>query len=310
MRVIITGGTGLIGRALANHLAKGGHEVVVLSRNPNKTSGLPAGARVVQWDARSADGWGQLADGAGAIVNLAGASIAGEGLLPSRWTSQRKRAIVESRLNAGRAVVEAIRAATVKPDVLIQSSAVGYYGTSNEATFTEDSPAGNDFLADTCKQWEASTAAVESLGVRRPVIRTGVVLTTKGGVLPSLSLPYKLFAGGPVGSGRQPLPWIHIDDEVDAIRYLIETPTARGPFNLTTPNPVTNAEFGRVLGKVLGRPHYLPAPGFAFKLAFGETAMLVLEGQRVLPKKLLEAGYSFRFTEVEPALRDIFQTGK
>jgi uncharacterized protein (TIGR01777 family) len=310
MRVIITGGTGLIGKALANHLAKGGHEIIVLSRNPNKTSGLPAGSRVVQWDGRSAEGWGQLADGAGAIVNLAGASIAGDGLLPSPWTSERKKAILESRLNAGRAVVEAIRAATIKPTVLIQSSAVGYYGTSDDATFTEDSPAGNDFLADTCKQWEASTAAVEAMGVRRPVIRTGVVLSTKGGVLPSLSLPYRLFAGGPVGSGRQPLPWIHIDDEVDAIRYLIETPSARGPFNLTAPNPVTNAEFGKAVGKVLRRPHYLPAPGFAFKLAFGEAAILVLEGQRVLPKKLLDAGYAFHFAQVEPALRDIFQTGK
>ncbi len=310
MRVIITGGTGLIGKALANSLAHDHHDVIVLSRNKNKTSGLAGGVQVVEWDARTAQGWGALADGAGAIINLAGESIAGEGFPPSRWTPERKRRIRDSRVNAGKAITEAIKAANNKPSVLIQSSAVGYYGTHGDQNITEDAPAGSDFLSDVSKEWEAATAEVEKMGVRRVIIRTGIVLSSKGGVLPLMSLPFRLFAGGPIGSGKQQIPWIHIDDQIGAIRFLMENAAARGAYNLSAPNPLSNAEFGKAIGRALGRPSFFPTPGIAFKLAFGELAMLLLEGQRAVPKRLQEAGYSFQYADADAALKDLFTNGK
>jgi hypothetical protein len=310
MRVIITGGTGLIGKALANSLAHDHHEVIVLSRNKNKTSGLAGGVQVVEWDARTAQGWGALADGAGAIINLAGESIAGEGFPPSRWTPERKRRIRDSRVNAGRAITEAVKAANNKPSVLIQSSAVGYYGTHGDQDITEDAPLGSDFLADVSQEWEAATAEVEKMGVRRVIIRTGIVLSTKGGVLPLMALPFRLFAGGPIGSGKQQIPWIHIDDQIGAIRFLMENAAARGAYNLSAPNPLSNAEFGKAIGRALGRPSFFPTPGIAFKLAFGELAMLLLEGQRAVPRRLQEAGYAFQYADADAALKDLFTNGK
>jgi uncharacterized protein (TIGR01777 family) len=311
MRVIITGGTGLIGRALANSLAHHHHEVIVLSRNTNKTGGLEGSVQVVKWDGRTAQGWGELINGAGAVVNLAGESIAGEGFPPARWTAERKKRIKESRTNAGAAIMEAIKAAAQKPSVLIQSSAVGIYGVHPfETTITEASPAGNDFLADVCKAWEASTAAAEQMGVRRVIIRTGLVLSSKGGSLPLIALPFQLFAGGPIGSGKQPMPWIHLDDEVAAIRYLIDHNEASGAYNLTAPNPLTNSHFSQALGKAIGRPCWLPAPGFAFKLGFGELSTLLLEGQKALPERLQAAGYTYHYPEAQAALSDLFTNHK
>jgi len=310
MRIIITGGTGLIGRAVANSLAHDHHEVIVLSRNTNKTSGLDGTVKVVAWDARTAQGWGSLVDGAGAIVNLAGESIAGEGFPPSRWTSERKKRILDSRLNAGRAIVEAITAAKNKPEVLIQSSAVGYYGVHGSEDITEDHAPGSDFLANTCVQWEAVTAPVEKMGVRRVIIRTGIVMSTKSGVLPQLSIPFKLFVGGRIGDGKQQMPWIHIDDEVGAIKFLINTPTASGPYNLSAPEVLSDAELGTVLGRVYKRPSFFPTPAFVFKLAFGELATLLVDGQRAVPKRLQEAGYPFLFPKAEPALKDLVTNNK
>lgn len=307
MRIIITGGTGLIGRALAADLAGDNHEVVVLSRRPEQVAGLPAGVRAERWDARTAAGWGALADGADAIVNLAGESIAGEGLIPNRWTAKRKRRIRDSRLNAGRAVTQAVEAATHKPRVVIQASGAGYYGPHGDEQVTEETPAGNDWFEQVAVEWEASTAPVEALGVRRAIIRSGVVLSTEGGALPRLLLPFRFFAGGPLGSGRQWLPWIHIADEVGAIRFLIENPTASGPFNLTAPNLLTNAEFSRVIGRVLRRPAFVPVPAFALRLLLGEMSMVLLEGQKAIPRRLQEMGFTFRFPEAEAALRDLLQ---
>lgn len=307
MRVIITGGTGMLGRALTADLVKDQHEVIVLSRSPKLVQGLPKQVRVEGWDAKSARGWGALADGADAIVNFAGANLAGEGFFPTRWTDERKKIIVESRTNAGRAVVEAVEQAAKKPRVVIQASAVGYYGQHGAESLTEDSPPGNEFQSQVCIDWENSTKPVEALGVRRAIIRTGVVLDFDEGALYRLALPFKLFAGGPIGSGKQQLSWIHPIDEVGAIRFLIDNPSASGAFNLTAPNPVTNAEFARTLGRVMGRPSLIPAPAFAFNLAFGEVAVVVVTGQRVLPKRLLDLGYTFRFPELEPALRDLYR---
>ncbi|MAS36677.1 MAG: TIGR01777 family protein [Anaerolineaceae bacterium] len=308
MRVIITGGTGFIGSQLANQMAAEGHEVIVLSRSPALAKGLSSKVRVEGWDAKTARGWGHLADKTDVIVNLAGASIAGDNFFPSRWTDERKRLIIDSRVNAGKAVVEAIEAAETKPAVVIQSSAVGYYGTHpNTVDITEDSPAGDDWLADVCQQWEASTAAVESMGVRRVIIRMGVVLSFEEGALSRMALPFQFFAGGPFGDGKQPLSWIHPADEIGAIRFLIKQAEASGPFNLTAPNPVTNAAFSRALGEVMGRPSLIPVPGFAFNAMFGEVATVVLDGQRVLPQRLAELGYTFQFTDAEAALRDLYR---
>jgi uncharacterized protein (TIGR01777 family) len=305
MRIILTGGSGLIGRVLTQRLVKADHEVIILSRNPGRVKNLPSGARAVQWDARTAEGWREEADGADAIVNLAGENLAGEGLLPDRWTPAKKAAILQSRANAGQAVVDAVQQATNKPGVVIQASAIGYYGVHADEQLDESSPAGDDFLADVCQKWEAATAPVEEMGVRRATVRIGLVLSKEGGPLPSILLPYKFFAGGPLGSGRQWWSWIHIQDVAGAIQFLIEHPEASGPINLTAPNPLTNDAFGKTLAKVLGRPHLIPAPAFALRTLFGEAATVVVDGQRVLPAKLESYGYSFQFTQLESALKNL-----
>jgi uncharacterized protein (TIGR01777 family) len=300
MKVIITGGTGLIGSALSKSLVDDNHEVIVLSRSPMKAENLPPAVQVVEWDARSAKGWGHLAAGADAIVNLAGESLA-EG----RWTDARKEKIRHSRLNAGRAVVEAVEAAETKPNVLIQSSAVGYYGPRNGQEIDEQAQAGDDFLAQICVEWEAATAPVEEMGVRRVIARSGPVLSTESGALPRMLLPFKMFVGGPVGSGEQGFSWIHLADEVAAIRFLIENSAASGPFNLSAPNPVTNAQFSQALGKALHRPAVMPVPAFMLKLIYGEMATVILEGQQAVPNRLTELGFTFQFPHVDGALEDL-----
>jgi uncharacterized protein (TIGR01777 family) len=299
MRIIITGGTGLIGRPLSQALVGEGHEVVVLSRQPEKVKNAPTGVKVQKWDGKSAAEWGQLADGAGAIVNLAGAGIADE-----RWSAARKQLIRQSRIEAGQAVMEAIAAANTKPSVLIQASAVGYYGVqSGDAQLAENASPGGDFLSKICFDWEASTAPASKFGVRRAVIRTGVVLSNEGGAFPKQVMPFKFFAGGPVGSGKQWYPWIHIEDQVRAIQFLIANDQASGAFNLTAPNPVTNKEFGQIVGEVMGKPAFMPAPGFAMKTVFGEMSIILLEGQRAIPQKLLELGFKFKYETAQAALR-------
>lgn len=300
MRIIITGGTGLIGRALTDELVSGGHNVVVLSRAPERSAGFPEGVRVEGWDAHTANGWGHLVEDADAVVNLAGESIGG-----GRWTAERKQRIRQSRLDAGRAVVQAVELAAHKPRVVVQASGIGYYGPTADQEITEEAPPGDDFLAQVAQEWEASTAPVETLGVRRAIIRTGVVLSLKGGALPRMLFPFKLFAGGPLGSGQQWFPWIHIHDEVTAIRFLIENKDAAGPFNLAAPNPLTNARFSRLVGRALGRPAIVPAPAFALRLALGEMATLLLDGQRAVPHKLQALGFRFRYPQAEEALRDL-----
>lgn len=306
MRIIISGGTGLIGSKLVESLAAEQHEVLVLSRSPEKYT-FPTGAKGVKWNGRTAAGWGHLVNETDAIINLAGESIAGTGFVPSRWTSERKQRIRDSRVQAGEAIVQAIEAATDRPSRLIQSSAVGYYGPCGDEILTEDAPAGSDFLAQVCVDWEQSTQAVESLGVNRAVIRTGVVLSLEGGALPITVLPFHLFAGGPLGSGRQWWPWIHIDDEIRAIRFLLENESANGLFNLSAPNPLTNKALGKVIGQVLGRPSLIPVPAFALKLVLGEVATIVLDGQRAIPQWLEAAGFTFRFPDAKSALTDLLR---
>ena len=299
MRVVITGGSGLIGSEVARDLGSAGHEVVILTRDPTKVA-LPPNTRAVQWDGKTASGWSSLLDGDTGILHLAGESIAA-----GRWSDVKKRRIRESRVESGQAVLAAIRQATEKPRVLLQGSAVGYYGPCGDEVVTESHPPGRDFLAEVCVEWEGSTAEAESLGVRRAQLRTGIVLSRKGGALPRMALPFRVMAGGPLGNGRQWFPWIHIADEVAAIRFLLEREDARGPFNLSAPHPLTNRQFSSALGRALRRPSLAPAPGFALRLALGEMADMLLHGQRAVPHRLLELGYAFRYPEALPALRSL-----
>ena len=303
MRVLIAGGTGLIGQALARSLLTDGHEVIVLSRRPERyRNRMPAEIRLEPWDARTTAGWAHRIDEVDAVVNLAGENIAG-----GRWTASRKRRLRESRLNATRALTEAVLQATRRPRVFVQASAVGYYGPRGEEEVTEETPPGHDFLAQLAQEWEATSQPVEDAGVRRVIIRTGIVLAREGGALARMLLPLKLGLAGPLGSGRQWFPWIHIADEVGAIRFLMDTETASGPYNLTAPNPVRNATFIRTAARVLGRPAFFRVPAWLLRLVLGEMATVLLDGQRAVPRRLLNAGYTFRFPDLEPALRDVLR---
>jgi uncharacterized protein (TIGR01777 family) len=300
MRVIVTGGTGLIGRSLAEQMAGEGHEVIVLSRNPEGAKGFSEGVRVVGWDARTPQGWSDWVEGADAIVNLAGA-----GLADWLWTKSRKQTLLDSRVWAGQAVAEAVAMANQKPGVVIQSSAVGYYGPRGDEAIEESEQPGSDFLADLCQQWEESTRPVEDHGVRRAIIRTGLVLSRKGGVLPRLLLPIRLFVGGRLGSGKQYYSWIHLDDELRAIRFLIENASARGPFNLAAPASLPNQAFIETVSRALGRPAWLPLPEFALRLLVGDMATVLVDGQRVVPAKLTEAGFEFKYPVLEQAMETL-----
>lgn len=302
-RVIITGGTGLLGRALARRLAASGREVVLLSRSAAAAASplaLPPGCRLAVWDGRSADGWGELASGAAAIVNLAGESIAG-----GRWTATRKARIMASREQAAAAVVEAIALARTPPRVLVQASAIGYYGDRGDELLPESASSGNGFLAETARAWEAASLPAESYGVRRVVARTGIVLARDGGALPKMALPFRLGAGATLGSGRQWMSWIHLADESAALELLIDHPEARGAVNLSAPVPVTQTAFARVLAATLHRPLFARAPAFALRALLGEMAELVLASQRVVPRQLLELGFRFRCATVEAALAEL-----
>lgn len=302
MRTIaITGGSGLIGRSLATALAAAGDEVRILSRRPERVRGLPAGVSAHAWDGRRADVLAPALAGCEAVVHLAGESIGG-----GRWNEDRKRRILESRVDSSRAVAAAL-AGSGMPRVLVQASAVGYYGPRGDEPLEESAAPGDDFLATVCRRWETASREVEELGVRRALARSGLVLASGGGALPRMVLPFRLFAGGPLGDGRQWLPWIHLDDEIAALRFLLDEPRASGAFNLAAPEPATNRDFARALGRVLRRPSVMPTPAFALRLVLGEMATLLLDGQRAVPSRLTELGFSFRFTDVEAALRDLLE---
>lgn len=304
MDIAITGGTGMIGRALSRSLVAEGHQVKVLTRSPERHAAMAGpGLTVTAWSPGRPTQLAQSLEGCAAVVNLAGAGVG-----DSRWTASRKALIRSSRVEAGQALVQAFSAmGESRPDHLIQAAAVGYYGIDRQGPQTEDAPPGSGFLASVCQDWEASTAGVEGLGVRRAVARIGVVLSRDGGALPRMLLPFRLFVGGPLGSGRQPLPWIHIADTVGALQWLITQAGATGAFNLTAPEAVDNAAFSKALGKALRRPAFMPAPAPALRLALGEMATIVLDGQAAVPARLTAAGYGFRFPQLAPALADLLQ---
>lgn len=296
MKVAISGGTGLVGQALSTELIRNGHEVFILTRSKTNTSANP---QFIQW-LNDGDQPEKALEGIDAIVNLAGATI------NNRWTDEYKHKILESRLRATSEINRIIGELNQKPTVLINASAVGYYGTSMTAEFSEQSAQGNDFLAETVARWETAASAANNLGVRVVLCRFGVILDKKGGALPRMALPYKFFGGGKIGSGQQWLSWIHIEDVVGGIMFAIEKKQLSGPVNFSAPEPVSMDQFGKTLAKVIHRPHWMPVPSVMLKLLLGEMSILVLEGQRVLPEKLLSTGYIFRFPHLQEALKDIF----
>lgn len=300
MRVVILGGSGFIGRALTASLVGDGHEVVVVSRSSGNRR--PAGGVVfAPFDGESGQGWAHLLEGAFALVNLAGENIAS-----GYWTQARKARIFKSRMAAGRAVMDALGRLDTKPAVLLQGSAVGYYGDRGETLTTEAAPRGRGFLADVAGEWEASTAVASALGVRRVLLRTAVVLGRGGGALPRMLAPYRFFLGGPLGSGRQWFPWIHLDDEIRAIRFLMECGEASGPYNLAAPEAVTQDGLAAIIGKALARPSRLRLPETVLRLALGQMAQeLFLNSARIVPEGLMRLGFLFRFPTLAAALDDI-----
>ena len=293
--IVVAGGTGLLGTALVGALRNERHSVIVLTRHPKRDQD-------VRWSPGGRDeSWMSVLDGADAVVNLAGVSIAG-----ARWTTARKAAILDSRTEATGALARGITAARRPPPVFISSSAVGFYGVRGDEPLTESSTAGSDFLGQVGQLWEAAASAA-SRHSRVVLLRSGVVLAREGGALPQLALPFKLFAGGPAGSGQQFLSWIHLHDWIAMVKWALAEQSVTGPLNVTAPNPVTNEEFARTLGRVLRRPSWMRAPAFALRIAVGEMAdALILGGQRVLPEVSLKRGFVFRYPTLESALRETY----
>jgi hypothetical protein len=298
MKIVISGGTGFIGRRLIEQLLHEHHDIVLLTRR--RRSDIPAAVQQEPWDAKTVGAWCREVDGAEAIVNLNGESLSAR-----RWTQEQKERIISSRLDATHAVIEAMRRAGKRPSVFVNASAVGIYGDVPEGVVTEDHPRGSGFLAETCALWEAEALKAEEIGIRVVMMRMGVILGENGGALEKMVLPFRLFVGGPLGSGRQWFSWIHLDDVVGAIIHVLNTPALRGPVNVTAPEPVTMNQFCLSLGNVLARPSWIPVPEFVIRLAVGEMSGMVLTGQRVIPKKLLKQGYNFRYSNVLEALESI-----
>jgi uncharacterized protein (TIGR01777 family) len=301
MKAVITGATGFIGSALCGLLHKD-YEVIALSRDARRAArSIGELAKIVEWDGRTTGSWFRQANGAFAVINLAGENI-GSG----RWSETKKADILHSRLGGIKAVLEAIKQMDKKPNVVIQASAIGYYGPRRDEQLDENSTPGKGFLAGVCRDVEDSLEKINQLGVRCVVIRSGIVLGRDGGAFEKLVKPFRFFLGGHLGSGRQWFSWIHLDDEVAAMKFLMENENLKGAFNLTAPKPVTMKEFCKILGKVMHRPAWFNVPDFALRLAFGRMAdEMLLSGQRVLPKRLLNSGFDFKYTEVEQALNDI-----
>lgn len=299
MRVVIAGGSGLLGRALTEALVASGHLVVVLTRSA-KTGPVAGNVQYVQWTPDGEAGpWASALDGAAAVINLAGA-----GLADARWTDERKEELRDSRVLPTRSLVAAVRRATERPAVFLQASGVGFYGaTTADREFDESFPPGDDFLGQLCVAWEAEAHPVTALGCRLVLCRNGVVLTPRGGILGRLRLPFLFFAGGPVASGAQYLSWIQIDDWVAFVLWALTTPAVSGAFNVCSPHPVKNAEFSQAYARALKRPSWLRVPGVALRAAYGEMAReMLIRGQRVVPRRALELGFRFGYPEIDAAM--------
>lgn len=299
MRILITGATGFIGQPLCRQLADKGHELLAVSRSPDRArEKLPEGTEIRDEISDFIDAEPE------AVINLAGEPIA-EG----RWTGEKKRRIVESRVEITRAIVELCANAESPPRVLVSASAMGYYGDQGEREVTEDTAPNHEFVHEICDRWETEARKAESHDARVVIARIGLVLDQGGGMLSRMLTPFKLGVGGRLGDGKQYMPWIHREDMVRILVFLLERDDLSGPFNASAPNPVTNAEFTQALAKQLKRPAVLPAPAVALKLAFGEMSRLLLTGAKMLPKRLEDAGFEFRYSRLEGALSQILAAG-
>jgi uncharacterized protein (TIGR01777 family) len=307
MRVFVAGGSGMVGSRLVRALAKRPDEVVLLTRRPEVVrQSLGSACQVVAGDPTQAGPWMEAVEGCDAVVNLTG-----ENVFNRRWSAAFKQLLRDSRIRSTENVVEALarrpRTAAGTPKVLVNASAIGYYGPHGDEELTEDSPPGDDFLARLCVDWEQAARRAEGQGVRVAIVRVGVVLGRDAGPVAKLLLPFKMGTGGPVGSGRQWLSWIHHADIVGILLLALDNAAARGPVNGTAPQPVTNRDFGKAFGRALHRPAFLPTPGFALRLMLGEVAELLTAGQRVLPRRAQALGYTFQFPDIDSALRDVLE---
>jgi uncharacterized protein (TIGR01777 family) len=299
MKIVLAGGTGFIGKAIRKEFLSAGHEVTVLTRSGN--SAKNEREKFIVWDGKTEGDWAAHLEGAGAVINLSGENIAAK-----RWTAARKEVLLSSRIDATRAIVNAIGKLKDKPAVLVNASAVGYYGDHLDAELTEAAVCGNGFLAEICERWEAEARKASTYGVRVVLARFGPVLGDHGGMLAKMVLPFRFFAGAPLGSGKQWIPWVHREDAAQALCFLLEHKELSGPVNITAPVPATMKEFSRALAAALRRPLWFPVPAFLLKAFLGEMAAVVLSSQRAVPQKLLEAGYHFKYPHLSGALRAIF----
>ncbi|MDE3049121.1 MAG: TIGR01777 family oxidoreductase [Nitrospirota bacterium] len=305
MHIVVTGGTGFIGRPLCASLTQEGHRVTILTRRKEEAQrSCGSTVMVVEWNGKEAGAWEHSLEGADAVISLAGAPIA-----DARWTDARKRLLIESRVLTTRLLVEALSRRSSKPRTLISASGIGYYGASDDRVLDEGAARGQGFLADLCLQWEAEALRAAQFGMRVVIVRTGMVLEQDGGALPKMLLPFRLFAGGPIMPGTQWVSWIHRRDHIGLMQWLLATPSVSGPVNAVAPEAVTMHRFCEVIGGVLHRPSWLPVPGFALRVALGELGTLMTTGQRVRPAKALSGGYVFHYPTLEPALRAILTKG-
>ncbi len=303
MKILVTGSSGLVGTALVSALARGGHTVCRLVRPQSAGSERAKEGFVVAWNPATGE-LGGAGVGADAVVNLAGASIA-----DGRWTVQRKALLRSSRIDTTRALVGALTKMNARPSVLVSASAIGYYGDRGNEALTEDSKPGGNFLAGLAQEWEAEALKAEALGIRVVLPRFGIVLAREGGALPKMMLPFKIGVGGKLGSGRQWMSWVTLEDVVGILRFAIENAPVRGAINIVSPQPLQNVEFTKVLAKVMRRPALFPAPTFALRLALGEMAdALLLSSQRVLPRAIEKLGHRFLHSDLPTALKSLVKT--
>ena len=298
MNILISGGSGLLGTALTKSLLADGHQVFILSRG---ASASKSNLQIIHWDAHTTAGWGQLLNEMDVVIHLAGRNTAAW-----PWTASKKKSFEDSRILPGLVLAQAIREATHRPSLFVQVSGINHYGLSGDLA-DESTPPGDDFLAQLTVKWEDATKSVEDLGVRRIVLRTPPVLARENLIMKLIALPVQLFFGGPIGSGKQAFPWIHIKDWVGSVRYLMSNESASGAYNLIAPTPTTQADFTKVLAEVLHRPYWFPVPAFLLRNVLGEMSVLILEGRFSQPKRLLESGYKFQFPGPREALTDLYK---
>ncbi len=300
-RIIITGATGLIGFHISQKLIDRGDEVIIFTRSPERASKKIRNAYdYVKWNYDSADDWHKYLNGVDSVIHLAG-----ENVMAQRWNEEHKKRVLESRVKGTQNLVDAIGATDDKPESFICASAIGIYDNDIKMEYDEDGKHGSDFLAHVTERWEEEAQKVEKYNVRRVSIRTGIVLDRNDGALAKMLTPFKLFVGGPIGSGKQWMPWIHIDDIAELFIYAVDNKNVKSAINGTAPYPVTMTEFADTLGRILSRPSVFKVPNFALKFVLGEGAESVLKGSKIIPRKTIDAGYGFRFTNLEKALRDI-----